>query len=93
MLIFQTHGLHLGAVCQYEGYFFVCHLKGNSCNQIKKLPDSQVTRTKVANAVVCTQNISVFCDDTNDSPEVRELWKFATDSVLDHEANDLIKIN
>ncbi len=89
MPMFQTHGLHLGAVCQYEGTnFFVCCLKGNSGNQIMKLADGQATRTKVANAVVCVQKISVFCDDTDDSPEVRKLLKFATDSVLDHTAND-----
>jgi hypothetical protein len=73
--------------------FFVCHLKGNSGNQIKKLADSQATRMKVANAVVCAQMISVSCDDTDDSPEVRELWKSATDSVLDQTANDLNVIN
>ncbi len=55
------------------GTFFVCHLKGNGGDKIKKLADSQATRTKVANAVVCAQKISVFCNDTDDSPEVREL--------------------
>lgn len=35
-----------------RGTFFVRQLKGNSSNQIKKLADSQATRTKVANAVV-----------------------------------------
>jgi hypothetical protein len=76
-----------------RGPFFVHHLKGNSGNQIKKLADSQATRTKVANAVVCAQKISVSCNVTNDSPDVRELWKSATESVLDQTANDLNVIN
>jgi hypothetical protein len=71
-----------------RGTFFVCHLTGNSGDKIKKLADSQATRTKVANAVVCAQKISVFCEDTDDSPEVRELWESATDSVLDHTVDD-----
>jgi hypothetical protein len=75
------------------GTFCVCHLKGNIGDQIKKLADSQATRTKVANAVVCTQKISVFCENTDDSPEVRELWMSNTDSILDHTADDLHIIN
>ncbi len=63
------------------GTLIVSHLKGNIGDQIKKLADSQATRTKVANAVVCTQKISVFCVDTDDSPA-------ATDSVLDHTVDD-----
>jgi hypothetical protein len=34
-----------------RGTYFVKHLKGNSGNHMKKLIDSQATRTKVANAV------------------------------------------
>jgi hypothetical protein len=71
-----------------RGTFFVCHLKGNSGDKIKKLADSQASRTKVANRVVCAQKISVFCEDTNDSPEVRELWDSTTDSVLDQTVDD-----
>ena len=89
--MFRTHGIHLGAVCKYEGHFFVRQLKGNSINQIKMLADSQATRTKVANAVVCAQKISAsaFGDDEDaDSPEVIELWEFAKDSVVDNICDD-----
>lgn len=74
-----------------RGTFFVRQLKGNSSNQIKKLADSQATRTKVANAVVCAQKISAsdFGDDEDaDSPEVIELWEFAKDSVVDNICDD-----
>ncbi len=82
-----THGLHLGAVCQYEGYFFVQHLKGNSGDPIKKLADSQATRKNVANAVVCAQKISVVCEGADDTSEVEEIWKSVSNCVLDHTAN------
>jgi hypothetical protein len=37
-----------------RGTFFVQYLKGNSGDQVKKLAESQATRTKVANAEVCS---------------------------------------
>jgi hypothetical protein len=82
-------GYILEQYANMRGNFFVRHLKGNSGDQIKKLADSQATRTKVANAVVCNQKISVFCKNTDDSPEVRELWMSTTDSVIDHTADYL----
>ena len=60
-------------VCQYEGYFFVHHLKGNSSDPIQKLADSQATKTKVENAVVCTQKISVVCKGVDKKPEFEEI--------------------
>ena len=63
-------------------------MKGNSGDQIKKLADSQATRTKVANAVVCAQKISDFGQDTDDTPEIEELWKSASNCVLDNIAYD-----
>ncbi len=89
----ELMGYILERYANMRGAFFVCHLKGKSGDQIEKLADSQATRTKVANAIVCTQKISVFCKNTDDSPEVRELWMSATDSVLDHTADDLHVIN
>ncbi len=89
----ELMGYILEQYANMRGTFFVRHLKGNSSDQIKKLADSQATRTKVANAVVCVQKISVFCKNTDDSPEVRELWMSTTDSVLDHTADDLHVIN
>ncbi len=51
--------------------FFIKHPKGNSGNQIKKLANSQVTRTKVAHAIVNAKKIevdeSIFVSD--DVPE------------------------
>jgi hypothetical protein len=76
-----------------RGTFFVRHLKGNSGDQIKKLAESQATRTKVANAVVCSQKIAVetggHLDDN--TPEIEALWRSASSSVQDriaHEEDD-----
>jgi hypothetical protein len=63
-------------------------LKGNSGNQIKKLADSQATRTKVANAVVCTQKISVVSEVADDTPEDEKLWKSASICLLDQTADE-----
>jgi len=71
-----------------RGTFFVCYLKGNSGDQIKKLADSQATRTKVANAVVCAQKISDVSQDADDTPEIEELWKSASNCALDNIAYD-----
>ena len=71
-----------------RGIFFVRYLKGNSGDQIKKLADSQATRTKVANAVVCAQKISDVGQDADDTPEIEELWKSASNCVLDNIAYD-----
>ena len=72
-----------------RGTFFVRHLKGNSGDQIKKLAVSQAARTKVANAVVCSQKIAVetggHLDDN--TPEIEALWRSAASSVEDHLAN------
>ncbi len=58
-----------------RGMFFVWHLKGNSGAQIKKLAESQATRTKVANAVVYFQKIAVETGGhlDNDTPEIEAL--------------------
>ncbi len=68
-------------------------MKGNSGDQIKKLAESQATRTKVANAVVCSQKIEVdiggHLDDN--TPEIAALWRSASSSVQDriaHEEDD-----
>jgi len=59
-----------------QGTFFVKHLKGNgNGNLVNKMAESQATRTKVANAVVCAKAIS-------DAKEER-LWTVAGDSVLE----------
>ena len=83
-----THGLHLGLVSQYERYFFVCHLKGNSGDPIQKLADSQAARTKVANAVVCAQKISVVCEGADEKQEFEEIWKSVSKCVLDQIADE-----
>jgi hypothetical protein len=88
-----AYGVHLGEVRQYEGHVFVQHLKGNSGDQIKKLAESQATRTKVANAVVCSQKIAVETGDHLDdnTPEIEVLWRSASSSVQDciaHEEDD-----
>jgi hypothetical protein len=44
------------------GTYSVRHLKGNSGNQIQKLADSQVTRTKVAHAVVYAKKVELDND-------------------------------
>jgi hypothetical protein len=73
-----------------RGTFFVRYLKGNSRDQIKKLAESQATRTKVANAVVCSQKIAVetggHLDDN--TPEIEALWRSASSSVEDCFANE-----
>jgi hypothetical protein len=73
-----------------RGTFFVQHLKGNSGDQIKKLAESQATRMKVANAVLCSQKIAVetggHLDD--DTPEIEPLWRSAWSSVKDRLANE-----
>jgi hypothetical protein len=56
-----------------RGMFFVRHLKGNSGDQIKKLAESQATRTKVANAVVCSQKIA---EETGGHLTCRRLKRF-----------------
>ena len=71
-----------------RGTFFVPYLKGNSGDQIMKLADSQATRTKVANAVVCAQKISDVGQDADDTPKIEELWKSASNCVLDNIAYD-----
>ncbi len=81
-----------------RGTFFVQHLKGNSGDQNKKLAKSQATRTKVANAVVCSQKIAVETGGhlDNDTLEIEALWRSAWSSVKDHlanEDNDSNKIN
>jgi hypothetical protein len=67
-----------------RGTLFVRYLKGNSGDQIKKLAESQATRTKVANAVVCSQKIAVetggHLDD--DTPEIEALWRSASGSAV-----------
>ena len=67
-----------------RGTFFVPYLKGNSGDQIMKLADSQATRTKVANAVVCVQKISDVGQNADDTPEIEELWKSASNCELDN---------
>ncbi len=73
-----------------RGTFFVRYLKGNSRDQIKKLAESQATRMKVANAVVCSQKIAVetgsHLDDN--TPEIEVLWRSASSSVEDRFANE-----
>ncbi len=76
-----------------RGTFFVRHLKGNRGDQIKKLAESQATRTKVANAVVCSQKIAVdiggHLDD--DTLVIAAFWMSASSSVQDcmaHEEDD-----
>ncbi len=49
----------LGRYANMRGTFFVRFLRGSSGNQVKKLAESQATRSKVANAVVCVQKIAV----------------------------------
>jgi hypothetical protein len=73
-----------------RGTFFVRYLKGNSGDQIKKLAESQATRTKVANAVVCSQKIAVETGSNldDDMPEVEALWRSASSSVEDCLANE-----
>jgi hypothetical protein len=76
-----------------RGTFFVRHLKGNSGDQIKKLAESQATRTKVVNAVVCSQKIVVDIGGhpDDDNPEIAVLWRSALSSVQDriaHEEDD-----
>jgi hypothetical protein len=73
-----------------RGTFFVQYLKGNSGDQIKKLAESQPTRTKVANAVVCSQKIAVETGGhpDNDTPEIEALWRSALSSVEDCLANE-----
>ncbi len=73
-----------------RGTFFVRHLKGNSGDQIKKLAESQAARTKVANAVVCSQKIAVETGGhlDNGTPEIEARWRSAWSSVKDHLANE-----
>ena len=63
-------------------------MKGNSGDKIKKLADSQVTRTKVANAVVCVQKMLDVGQYADDTPEIEELWKSTSNCVLDIIAYD-----
>ncbi len=73
-----------------RGTFFVRHLKGNSGDQIKKLAESQATRTKVANAVVCSQKIAVETGGhlDNNTLEIEAFWRSAWSSVKDCLANE-----
>jgi hypothetical protein len=68
-----------------RGTYFVRHLKENSGNLIKKMADSQATRTKVAHAVIYAKKVEPD-DDTfvsDDTPDCRVLWETATDNVFE----------
>jgi hypothetical protein len=41
-----------------RGTYFVRRLKGNSRNQVQKMSDSQATRTRVSNTIVCAKRIA-----------------------------------
>ena len=83
-----TYGLHLGAVCQYEGYFFVRHLKGNSGDPIQKLADSQATRRKVAGALLFAhKRFLLYVRAQTKKTEFEEIWKSVSKCVLDQIAN------
>ncbi len=68
-----------------RGTYFVRHLKGNSRNLIKKMADSQATRTKVAHAVVYAKKVQPDEDTfiSDDTPECQVLWETATDNVFE----------
>ncbi len=77
-----------------RGTFFVGFLKGHSGNWVKILAESQATRTKVANAVVCAQKIAVEvskCVDNCDeeSMNFQAFWKSATIIALANEDNKI----
>jgi hypothetical protein len=75
-----------------RGTFFVRHLKGNSGDQIKKLAESQATRAKVANAVVCYQKIAVEpgCHLDNNMPEIEALWRSDVSRLERYRTNVLL---
>ncbi len=77
--------MYSGEICQYAGGVFIKHLKGNSGNQIQKLAHRQVTRTKVAHAVVNAKKIEVeeAMFVSNDMPECQALWETAADNVFE----------
>jgi hypothetical protein len=78
-----------------RGTYFVRHIKGNSVNQIQKLADNQVTRTKVAHAVVYAKKVEL--DDnafaSDDTSECRALWDTATDNVFEFADKMIIVIS
>ena len=61
-----------------RGTYFVRHLKGNSGNQVQKLADCQVTRTKVAHAVAYAKK-----DTTVEDSECQALWENAAENVFE----------
>ncbi len=65
-------------------------MKGNSGDKIKKLAESQATRRKVANAVVCSQKIAVETGGhlEDNALEIEALWRSAWSSVKDCTANE-----
>ncbi len=54
------------------------------------MAESQATRTKVANAVVCSQKIAVNTAGhlDNNTPEIPALWRSASSSVQDRIAHE-----
>jgi hypothetical protein len=68
------------------GIYFVKHLKGNSEDQLKKLASCQITRMKVAHAVVYTKMMVELDDNAfilDNTPECQVLWEMATESVFE----------
>jgi hypothetical protein len=79
--------LHFSCCISLQRTYFVEHLKGNSGNQLQKLADCQVTRTKVAHAAVHAKKEKVESDNniivTDDTPECQALWEMAADNVFE----------
>ena len=64
------------------GTYFVGHLKGISGNQTQKVADSQVTKTKIAHAVIYAKKVESDNDTfiSDHTPECRALWETSTDN-------------
>ena len=68
-----------------RGTYFAKHLKMNGVgNLVKKIANSQSTRSLVTNAVVLSKN----AEDAVEEAKTKALWKEAEDSVFESASKD-----